>query len=763
MATEPSSKGPDRSPGPADDGSAADAELRREQGERTRRRREGAIIVGALLAVLAFALWEIRRPGANDSAAGNVFSFLLVNLNIILLLLLVFLVLRNLIKLFFERRRRVPGSHLRTRTVLAFVAVALFPATLMLLISLEFITNTIDGWFGTEVDSSLRGAWQLAQTYYADSADDALMHSRVLSEELAGRPHAELAGSPDVAATVSEYQTRYRLGTIQIVDREGRQLLARFNRDAPTGMPMRADAELVAEAVQGDSATRVESLGSSDIVRGATPIRDAGGDLVVAVVIVDKLVEQSARLWSQEIIDSFREYRRLALNKRPFKNLYVLTMVLASLVVVFSATWLGLYLARGITEPLGRLSDATRQVADGNWDVALEESGGDEVGTLVRSFNSMTAQLKTSHDALDERRRYIENILGHIDAGVVSVDQNGFVSTVNPAAVSLLGLRDERPVGRAARELFEAAGYPEIVALVDEVGSGVRPSGMHRNVSREDEGRTVQVTATRLVLSSGAAAGLVVFIADVSQLVEAQRMEAWKEVARRIAHEIKNPLTPIQLSAQRMQRRLHGRLAGEDRELFDDCTQTIVKEVDGLKQLVNEFSQFARRSSEPKTAHDLNTVVEETLPLFTQSRPDIRIAFESGEDLPSIVMNRDGVKRALMNLLDNAVAAVAAVSTSGEAGADGAAADVTVRTVLAPDISRVILEVADTGKGVPVEHRARVFEPYFSTKEDGTGLGLAIVASIAADHHAYVRYHDNPPRGSRFVIEFPTATDEGLA
>jgi two-component system nitrogen regulation sensor histidine kinase NtrY len=276
----------------------------------------------------------------------------------------------------------------------------------------------------------------------------------------------------------------------------------------------------------------------------------------------------------------------------------------------------------------------------------------------------------------------------------------------------------------------------------------------------------------------------VLFFENVSQIVEVQRMEAWKEVARRIAHEIKNPLTPIQLSAQRMRRRLRERLDGDDADLFDECTNTIVSEVEELKNLVNEFSRFARRPAGEMRAQDLNEIVEETLPLYRQARPDLRIDFERARALPRVLMNREAVKRALVNLLDNAVAAVASVRNghgegAGDAGADaersrnggvapstdgdghGAAAsahadpDICVRTRVDEDLSRVVLEVSDRGPGIPAEHRGRVFEPYFSTKADGTGLGLAIVASIAADHHAYVRLHDVAPHGTRFVLEFP--------
>ncbi|MFP6625940.1 MAG: ATP-binding protein [Deltaproteobacteria bacterium] len=718
--------------------------------EHRRRRREGFIIAAAGLAVLVFALWEIRRP-ATASATGNVMSFLIVNLNIVLLLVLVFLVLRNLLKLLMERRRGVMGSQLKSRMVLAFVTIALFPAVVMVMVSLEFVTNTIDSWFSREVEASLRGAQQLARTYYQNSADQAVNDSRQLGRLIERRGGVVVQEGGELAVIVSSHQRAYQLPAVSVFGPDGQRLAS--SPAAGRGIADAAYRAVVEEALAaGGTASRVERVGEEDVALGAYAVADASGSGVMAVVVVENTVDAQVRQWSEEILSSFNQYTELKLNKRPFKNLYILTMALASLVVVFSATWLGIYLARGITDPLGRMADATRRVAAGDWGVPLDESGGDEIATVMRSFNSMTAQLKASHEDLDERRRYIENVLANIEAGVVSVDEDGVISTVNPAAFSLLGLEEGTVLGEDAVAVFKGRGYGEVVSFIEDLRGGHAAPGARLNIEREEEGRTLLVTGTTLVRRSGVQAGWVLFFENVSQIVEIQRIEAWKEVARRIAHEIKNPLTPIQLSAQRMGRRLQGRLSAEDQVIIDDCIGTIIGEVDELKGLVNEFSKFSRTSVGEKKPHDINQLVAETLPLYRQSREDIAFDFAGGENLPVVIMNREAVRRALVNLLDNAVAAVAR-----NEGVDSA---ITVTTRLDQELSRVVLEVADSGPGVAPEHRARVFEPYFSTKEEGTGLGLALVASVAADHHAYVRLHDNDPCGSRFVIEFPVGESQ---
>jgi len=727
--------------------------------EKRRRLREGLLIIAAGIAVVIFALWEIRRPGATDSAAGNVFSFFVVNLNIILLLLLVFLVLRNVLRLYIDRRRQVPGSRLRSRLVLAFASIAVFPATVMLLISLEFSTNAIDDWFNREVEDSLLGAWRLAQTYYRESADRSQLHAKRVSESVASMvPSSGViddAAREEIAGRIREYQMDYGLGAVQLFDASGAPVLTVPSERTVQTLPLGPDSELFERARTDKLAIRIEPVGDADVVRAAAVVRGDDG-AIRGLLIADSIVEESARERSERALTAFREYRKLKINKRPFKNLYVLTMALASLVVVFSATWLGLYLARGITEPLGRLADATRRVAAGDWDVELADEGGDEVGTLVGAFNAMTSDLKTSHAALEDRRRYIENILAHIDAGVIAVDGDGRVTAVNPAAVSLLGAAAGGGLGADAREMFQRAGYPEVADLLHGLATERLPSGVRRSVVRESEGRTLVATATTLESADHAPRDYVLFFEDVSQIAAAERMEAWREVARRIAHEIKNPLTPIQLSAQRMQRRLADRLPQEDREVLEDATRTIVSQVEELKRLVNEFGQFARQAEGEKSPHDLNALVAETLPLFSQSRPEIAMRFEPDPALPRIEIHRESVKRALINLLDNAVAAV-----SGEIGGTDDTVrrrEIVVRTRYDAGLARVCLEVLDSGPGVPADARSRIFEPYYSTRAGGTGLGLAIVASIAAAHRAFVRYYDNRPTGSRFVVEFPASS-----
>ena len=464
---------------------------------------------------------------------------------------------------------------------------------------------------------------------------------------------------------------------------------------------------------------------------------------ILGVVVVDYYVPKSITKRALQISRSYEQHKHLAIMKGPVKNAYILTLFLITLVIIFSATWFGFYLAKGITGPIQKLAEGTHEVAHGNWDYRIESSGDDEIGTLVDSFNQMTGDLKQINLELDQRGRYMETLLANITAGVISVDPSGVITTVNKAAVQVLGLDAENVVGRHFREVFRSGD----LKIIQEIVSHVQTTGNVERVARialPDQILTVMVTAATMKDDEGKILGTMVFVEDITQINKAQRMEAWREVARRIAHEIKNPLTPIQLSAQRLRKRYEHLLEG-DGDVLEKCTSTIIKQVEELKNLVNEFSKFARLPAAELVPSDLNEVVKEAVFLFKESNKSIDFEHVRRGDLPLVEVDRKQMTRALINLLDNAVVAV------------GGKGSVKVTTGYNVALGLVELEVADNGCGLMPEVKERMFEPYFSTKDDGTGLGLAIVSSIVSDHRGYIRARPNEPKGTRFIIELPVA------
>jgi two-component system, NtrC family, nitrogen regulation sensor histidine kinase NtrY len=720
-------------------GKSIEESLRLEEAKR--RRREGLVILVTTLMVIAFAFFEVQLPDVSPeySLSSNIAFFLLVNINIILLILLVFLVVRNLVKLVFERRRGILGSRLRVRLVLAFVGLSLFPTLLLFVIAGGFVTRSFERWFDLQVETALQGSLEIGQTYYQNSANNALFYARQLSQRILQEGLFDGHRLGELKDFVQSKQREYNLGTVELFTPDHHLLVVAFNDQVPTGVAIKAEPEFLNRALRGLEVTRTQEFGESDVIRGGVPIysRDKR---IVGVVVVDYFVPKSITKRALQISRSYEQYKHLAFLKTPVKNSYILTLLLITLVIIFAATWFGLYLAKGITVPIQKLAEGTHEVAHGNWDYKIESSGDDEIGVLVDSFNQMTGDLKQITVELERRGKFVETLLANIAAGVISLDPSGTITTWNKAAEQMLGLSADKTLGKTFEDVFRT----EPLQVMREIVESVKE---RESVEREikiplpDQLLTAMVTAATLRDDEGRILGLMVFLEDITQIQKVQRMEAWREVARRIAHEIKNPLTPIQLSAERLRKRYAKMLEGNG-AILDKCTTTIIEQVEELKKLVNEFSQFARLPSAQLTANDLNEIIQDALFLFKEGHKEVRFQFRRGV-IPSLELDRDQMKRVLINLLDNAVAAV------DERG------EIKLKTVYDRERGVVRLEIADNGCGLDPDIRSKIFEPYFSTKKNGTGLGLTIVSQIVEDHSGYIRVRPNEPRGTRFTIELP--------
>ena len=712
--------------------------------ERRRRRREGWLILIAALLILLFAFFEDILPdvSADYTLVSNIAFFLLVNLNIILLALLVFLVVRNLLKLVLDRRRRILGSRLQARLVFAFIGLSLVPTVLLFLTAGSLVTRSVDKWFDAQVVNALRGSLDISSTYYQNSADNALFFARELSHRIGDVKLFESKNLDGLKRLVEEKQREYNLGTVEVYKPDGTALVKTFNDQVPTGVTVRPRAEFLDSALRGLEVTRSEELGDGDVLRGAVPVYGKGRRIIGAVV-VDFFVPVSVSKKARAISRSYEEYKHMAILNEPVKNAYMLTLLLITLVMIFAASWFGFALAKGITVPIQQLAEGTHEVAHGNLDYRIESGGDDEIGTLVASFNQMTEDLKHTHSELEQRRQYMETLLANITAGVISVDRSGKVTIVNKAAEYILEIHAKDVLHRRYEEALGAPELQPLLEVIEQVKDGVAVECGVR-IGGAGHVRMLMAVAADLRDDDGRTLGVMLFIEDLTELQSVQRVEAWREVARRIAHEIKNPLTPIQLSAQRLRKRYENMLDG-DGAVLDKCTSTIIRQVEELKTLVNEFSNFARLPTAKLGPDDLNDVVREALFLFKEGHREVEFDFSEQDPIPLVELDREQIKRALFNLLDNAVASL-----------DGGGR-VEIATRFDEAFGMVRLEVADEGEGVAREERGRIFEPYYSTKEDGTGLGLSIVGTIVADHRGYIRVRQNQPRGTRFIIELPVA------
>ena len=730
--------------------------------DQNRHKRNLVIIAAFLLLIGGATAFDLGIFAPELPVASNIVIFALFNLNLIVLLLLILLLFRNLVKLWLERRQNVIGARFRAKLVLAFLLLSVAPAGLIFLIASNFINKSIEGWFKPQVERPLDQALAVAQTYYTNLERTALRHGQHIArlidrDGLLNDDRREMLASFQV-----EQQDLLSIGTITVVNAGGHEVV--HVRDPILGdLPTRdLNESQVRRGLGGQEVTTVRELTTGDLIEAVTPIWSARGGprRVVGAVVVGTHVTERLEQKVRGISQAFLEYKQLKLLKNPIKGIYILLFLLMTLIVVFSFTWFALHLARGITGPIEQLAEGTREIAAGNLAYRVQTRGDDEIGVLVESFNRMTDDLGQSkrqleeayidlqdkHTELEDRRRYMETVLEAITTGVVSFDPLGRVTTINRAAARMFGIAEAASVGRLLEEVFAAPDVRDVVTLVQRARrprSGSAAVELH--LRRGGVTQSLLAAATALRGENSEYAGAVVVFDDLTELLKAQRLAAWREVAQRIAHEIKNPLTPIQLSAQRLRRRL-GWGDDEDHRLVAECTDTIVQEVDGLRRLVDEFSRFARMPAFVPRPTDVRPLIEGVTALYRDSHPGLALTTHHPDDLPLCEVDPDHIKRAVLNLVDNAVEAIGA--TGGE---------VVVETLHLPDPGRVRIVVSDTGPGIPLEDRDKLFLPHFSTKVTGMGLGLPIVSEIATEHGGTVTVEDNEPRGSRFTIELPVA------
>ncbi len=729
-----------------------------------RRRREWVITLVVFLLLIVFTRFEAQlfQLTAKLPLSNSILVLAIINLNILLIILFLFLIFRNLFKLLLERRRAVPGAKLRTKLVVTFIALSLIPTMLLYFVSAGFITSSIENWFNQQIESSLQESLDVAQTYYKNSASNALYYADQIAQMIKEQRLLKQENLVQLESLVQRKQAEYNLGIVEVFSSTFEELVRSTNPQVPAAEFTDPGSDNIREALEGNRFSRITPIGRADLIRGVVPIySNWNPNDVVGVVVVNYYVPYSLVSKMREISNSFEQFKNTKLLKGNIKSGYLVFLLLIALVIIFLATWFGFHLARGITVPIQELVVATQSVADGDLGVQLDVKSDDEVGSLINSFNTMTAdlragrekltaaniELQSSNLELDQRRRYMETILGNVTAGIISVDRQGLLTTVNAAAEKLLQIDADRVVGRDFKEIIADEHLPMVMDILAELKSSGKDSVRKQlTLSVGSSKLTLLVTVTNLHDENNEFIGTVVIFDDLTQLLKAQRMAAWREVARRIAHEIKNPLTPIQLSAQRLRRKYLDKFEGDD-TVFDDCTNLIVKQVDELKNLVNEFSNFARMPASSPAPNQLNEVLAEALTLYQEGHKDITFSLSTDDAMPVFNLDREQVKRAVINLLENAVSAV-----NGDGRID-------ISTSYNASLKMAIFSVSDNGVGIPPEDKPRLFEPYFSTKKSGTGLGLAIVSTIIADHSGYIRVKDNTPRGTTFIVELPVGGD----
>jgi nitrogen fixation/metabolism regulation signal transduction histidine kinase len=663
---------------------------------------------------------------------------------------------RNLLKLYAERRQGVAGSKFRTRLVVVSLLLSFLPVIAMFWFSYGLMNRSIDKWFSQPVEEVRADTAAMSALLFDYAGQNAASEAQSIAQSGEFQKAFIAKNFSDVME-----ELRKHIPTLQ-----GGFVLAMTNGTAAVSLNTPArwgdmqDKFPIQAAMRGDHPHF--QWGQTDYIIAAAPLED--GEVLVAMPLPPKFAQTA-----KQIQESQKRYIELAAKRKLFRRTYIGFLLLLTVVVLFASTWLALLLSKLVNRPVAALAAGTAAISKGQLDYRVDIRATDELAELVQSFNSMAEQLESSrrqietssrdigaaNEALERRRRYIETVLESLPTGVISIDASRQITLANAAFSRMFFLERSEYVSPAAlvnlplRDVLPADVLADLEPLLRRADRmGITAANMELTLPRAKLNIAITVSA---LLHAAAGVGYVLVFEDLSDLLRAQKQAAWREVARRVAHEIKNPLTPIALSAERIERHLTRGSAPDaaSLDIIRTCAETIRNAVETVRSLVDEFSVLARfPASRPQPA-SLNNLVEGALIMFNGRMDGINLRTELANDLPAVMADPEAIKRAVANLVDNAA----------EAMQDAIVKEITISTSLVPSREAIELIVSDTGQGVSRDVKERLFLPYFSTKQRGTGLGLAIVSRIVEDHHGSIRVEENKPVGSRFVIELPVAVE----
>ena len=734
--------------------------------KRKRRERYLIVLLIVVISLLSYLGIRVLDLGLNLPFSGSILVFALININVILLLLLLFLIVRNVVKLLFERKKEIMGAKLRTKLVLAFVTLTLLPTIILFFVSVQFISSSVDYWSNLQIEQSLKNSLDVGRDYYNRSVDQVLFFGNKLSRVIRYKGFLLASKKKDLEKFIDEKRKEYSLASLKVF---GRDLILRtVSRDDRIDLlPFERLRKKTLRNVikRGTDDHVILSSAHGDLICGIVPVFSrTETKAVVGLIVLSKFVPRRFENRLKAIARGLQEYQQLKMLKRPIKISNIITLSIVTLLIIFSSIWFGFYLSKEITIPIRELAEATNRIASGDYDFYIDLESKDEIGGLVNSFNKMTMDLKISknqleqanrdliqsNEELEQRRLYMEFVLANVAAGVISADEKGNILTINKSAETMLETSAADIIGKNYREVL-ANAYSEIIdgflkdkALLKKgfLKKQIRVSAGNRNLS-------LLISINALRDDKRHYIGFVAVFEDLSDIEKAHRMAAWREVARRIAHEVKNPLTPIQLSAQRLRKRYGDMLQSGDGRVFHDCTEMIIRQVEELKGLVNEFSNFARMPAVDPAPADISQIIKEAMSIYNEAHKDVNFVFNDSDDVPVFNLDRKQIKRVMINLLDNGL------KFTPRGGRVWVTAE--------PRGEDLRVEVVDNGPGIPPRERERIFEKFTQVRgregtRRGSGLGLAFCRMVMEAHGGRIWVEEGPDGvGSRFVLTLPLA------
>ena len=726
--------------------------------KRSRRKKEGLLILFILILVVVLTMVETRITpfGKGFSLSSTVSMFILININLLLLLTLFLLVFRNLAKLYYEKKNNVLGSKLKTRLITAFIILALLPTTVLFFFSIQFISTSIAFWFNAPVEQTLNSSLAVGQKLYEHIEKQNEFFAKRAAFQIDSRGLLEKKNQRQLTRYTQVIQRAFNRQAVEVYTPNGKRIsLSLANEIGPLYFGLLTTTDLTKIQGKKVSNTIYQTIEEGEFLRtistipfGIPPPKAQGFIAITTHISLDLSENLTA------IQEGIEEYQQLKLTKRPAQISYYIALSIVALLVIFCAIWFGFQMAKSITIPIMKFAEGTQRITDGDLNYQIDFETDDEIGTLIKSFNSMTRQLATGREQiamsgemlkrqnaeLEKSRQYIEIVVKHITAGVISLDNSGTIMTINKAAEAMLAINSSNILNKNFRQVLKGDYLKTAHKIYEQAAQGLKNIEVPVSASISGTPKHFSLHYSTLKDDMGQNMGAVLVFDDVSELEKAQRMVAWREVARRIAHEVKNPLTPIKLSAQRLKRK-YGKQINDD--IFTGCADTIVEHVDLIRNLVNQFSTFAKFPDTNFSKDKIENVILETIALYKEGLEKVDIQSNFGEGIPFLKLDHQHMKQAFINLVDNAVYAV---NKNG----------IILIDVAYDEILKIVrIEIADNGKGISDMEKTKLFEPYFSTKKSGMGLGLAIVNSIISNHNGVIQVQDNQPKGAKFIIELP--------
>jgi two-component system nitrogen regulation sensor histidine kinase NtrY len=724
------------------------------------RRKDTRWIVGGLAVLLAaltamYYLTQRSRDLPSELVTNRVLLFVLWYINLTLILAILFVLLRNLFKLIIERHNRILGSKFKTKLVATYVGLSLIPVLLLFAYGSRMMRGWIDRWFDEPAMQQVATqGHSVAQELFRQIEEARTRDTRYALRQIQQLEFLDPRQRPQLQRLMGQLLEDLELDALAVYDHNSFVHAVVDPRSGLSRFP-ESDERILSEAERNRTATRMVAVeGGGERLLLTAAAAEPQGDGPLPVVVAGALLDPEIAFASQQLIQAYQGFRQLEVSKERIEAGYVLNFLMVALLILLASSWAGLYLARRITVPVQALAEATRRISEGDLDVQVDVDADDELGVLVHSFNSMTAELQrnkelleesnlelvSSNQRLAEERAVIGAVLQNVAAGVISVDEQGLVLTCNGAAQQMLQQRETDVVGKPVEQAWED---PERRKLAELFNLDAGASGQISQSMRLLLGGTWKIFEAKVTTmrdDQGRVSGRVMVLEELTELVRAQQTAAWSDAAKRIAHEIKNPLTPIRLSAERLLKK-HNQQDDNLGQVIEEGVEIITREVETLKGMVDEFSRFARMPQPSPNAVELTGLVNETLALYQDIKPGVSMEARIDDSAQSAWLDHEQIKRALINLLDNAIEAteppgtiaVSATKTNGH----------------------LQIRVADSGRGIPSEKKSKLFLPHFSTKRRGTGLGLAIVHRIVSDHHGTIEVDDNQPRGTIFTITLP--------